>query len=806
MKCKNVMARALYDNVPETPEELSFRKGDILTVIEQNAGGIEGWWLCSLHGRQGIAPGNRLKLLIGPVFDSPPSQQLSHSDSLHQSFQQQQLYQIPASQMNYRSPVYQVPPTHLSQGIYQVPTGHGQHVPDVHQALSSPQKNMWGLPDGAQRLTKVVTPTRVGQTYVYDSSYKLPMDTYDIPPFHPQGVYDVPPTSVKGLKGEPRPHGIYDIPPSQGVYSIPPVRDKMYDFPPSRCEGVYDVPPPSTTKAAYPDMSCQAIYNFPTSSEFASQRQGIYDVPPAHQILPLANHPSFSMDAYDFPRGNHITGQHSSISGRRGTEEQDGVYDIPPQVSHDPKRQQDVTDGINRLSISSTSSTRSNMSTSSSSSKESFPACQDRRLLLDLDRAIEKNSLLQQAEEVSISELLVFVKPDWRSKNFMEKHINEIHATVDKVRQSLAEFLDFSKGAVANASYLPDLTLHNKMKKQLQRLSDSYQILAQTSQALDTCSWSLNVLVVNKPQSKCDDLDRFVMVAKTVLDDAKGLASSISANAELLFQRGSCMSHLERTTGNSNTDKLIYNSPPFQTIREERTPVQTTPVSSLANTITIPNFNISDSSGKSWMEDYDYVHLQGKEEFEKQQKELLEKENITKQSKLELEQHQLKQFQQLEKEIITPVENDISKWNSPPSSLPSNTSLDKQLLMFYSEQCENHFVSLLNSIDAFFNCITTSQPPRIFVAHSKFIILSAHKLVFIGDTLARQAATQDVRNKAGNCSNQLCELLRTIVSATKMAALHYPNTAALQEMVDRVTELSSQTQLFKLTLQKMALL
>lgn len=53
------MARALYDNVPECAEELAFRKGDILTVIEQNTGGLEGWWLCSLHGRQGIVPGNR---------------------------------------------------------------------------------------------------------------------------------------------------------------------------------------------------------------------------------------------------------------------------------------------------------------------------------------------------------------------------------------------------------------------------------------------------------------------------------------------------------------------------------------------------------------------------------------------------------------------------------------------------------------------------------------------------------------------------------------------------------------------------
>lgn len=56
LKCicvlQNCVARALYDNIAESPDELAFRKGDVLTVLEQNTGGIEGWWLCSLRGRQ----------------------------------------------------------------------------------------------------------------------------------------------------------------------------------------------------------------------------------------------------------------------------------------------------------------------------------------------------------------------------------------------------------------------------------------------------------------------------------------------------------------------------------------------------------------------------------------------------------------------------------------------------------------------------------------------------------------------------------------------------------------------------------
>ena len=60
---QNVKAKALYDNLAESVDELAFRKGEILDVIEQNAEGMDGWWLCSLRGRIGLCPGNRLRVI-----------------------------------------------------------------------------------------------------------------------------------------------------------------------------------------------------------------------------------------------------------------------------------------------------------------------------------------------------------------------------------------------------------------------------------------------------------------------------------------------------------------------------------------------------------------------------------------------------------------------------------------------------------------------------------------------------------------------------------------------------------------------
>ncbi|XP_028819619.1 enhancer of filamentation 1 [Denticeps clupeoides] len=785
MKHKNLMAKALYDNVPESPEELAFRKGDILTVIEQNTGGLEGWWLCSLHGRQGIAPGNRLKLLIGPMFDSPHPAFPTQGSS-------QGLYQIPPSQQS----VYQVPP---GQDIYQIPPR------SVLAADAAP--------------AKVVTPVRMGQSHVYSpGQHSNHQDLYDVPPVRQQGlgqkgnlrgqgVYDVPPP-----KQDVQAQGVYDIPgSSQGIYSVPPCRNNPvqeegnYDFPqPHRPkqEGIYDVPPPSLNKAA---QCSHSNYDFPSSSESVTHRglssndgSSIYDVPPS-QLSSGAQ-----KDLYDVPCGMRPPPYHKVPPGGE-KDRNKGIYDVPQQ---DVRLLGDVTDGVNRLSFSSTGSS---MSTSSSSTGS--PS--DSRLALDLDSAMQRLCRLQQAVESSSSTLLALAaSPHWRTFPFMERHANEVRIALEWVRGTLADFLVFGKGAAANATALSDNSLHNKLRRQLQRLEDSHQILGQTFQALEACGWSLNILAgTMRPQNKSDDLDRFVMVARTVPDDAKQLASTVGGNAELLFRRAPVEGSYLRSPGDngvgivqpithSSTDNENYGG------RTKPFPVPTglgQDKDSMSN---------SEKCVKSWMEDYDYVHLQGKEEFERQQKELLDKENIIKQNKVHLEQEQLKQFKELEQEVIKPVENDITQWISHqhPSGSSSDPvgggahlcGRDRQLLGFYSEQCEQHFVTLLNAIDAFFGCVAAGQPPRIFVAHSKFVILSAHKLVFIGDTLSRQAGTPEVANRVMNSSNVLCDMLKTVVGATKTAALHYPNTAAVQEMVDRVAELSHQAQQFKTQLHQMA--
>lgn len=175
---------------------------------------------------------------------------------------------------------------------------------------------------------------------------------------------------------------------------------------------------------------------------------------------------------------------------------------------------------------------------------------------------------------------------------------------------------------------------------------------------------------------------------------------------------------------------------------------------------------------------------------------------------------QIKQFERLEQEVSQPINNDMTGWVPSPhhplaNQLSHNGSGgpsyklchgDRQLLLFYQEQCEQNVTTVTNAIDAFFTSISSNQPPKIFVAHSKFVILSAHKLVFIGDTLSRQAKSPEVRTRVAQSSNTLCEKLKDIVISTKTAALQYPSPAAAREMTDRVKELAGCTQHFKMVL------
>uniref|UniRef100_A0A6I8PCK1 Embryonal Fyn-associated substrate n=1 Tax=Ornithorhynchus anatinus TaxID=9258 RepID=A0A6I8PCK1_ORNAN len=126
-----------------------------------------------------------------------------------------------------------------------------------------------------------------------------------------------------------------------------------------------------------------------------------------------------------------------------------------------------------------------------------------------------------------------------------------------------------------------------------------------------------------------------------------------------------------------------------------------------------------------------------------------------------------------------PVDPSLSEAFSPgePLALPAG---DLQLLHFYAGQCRGHYAALRAAVAALLASAHANQPPRLFVPHGKRVVVAAHRLVFVGDTLGRLAASA----------------LRATVLAVKGAALGYPSGPAARELAQCVAELADRARHF----------
>ncbi len=147
---------------------------------------------------------------------------------------------------------------------------------------------------------------------------------------------------------------------------------------------------------------------------------------------------------------------------------------------------------------------------------------------------------------------------------------------------------------------------------------------------------------------------------------------------------------------------------------------------------------------------------------------------------------------------------------------------------FYGSQAETYAVYLSNAIDAFILTLEHNQPPKVFVAYSKFVILNAHKLLCIGDTVHRNVVNAKLKASVLERSNQLCQVcafiqqlffkwlgemlnltcpfllslsdwqgLQTCVQSTKKAGREFPSVVAVQGMIDSVLAVSKLAQNLK---------
>lgn len=176
------------------------------------------------------------------------------------------------------------------------------------------------------------------------------------------------------------------------------------------------------------------------------------------------------------------------------------------------------------------------------------------------------------------------------------------------------------------------------------------------------------------------------------------------------------------------------------------------------------------NAGGGWLEDYDYVSLESRESSAKKNAELRDALPQDLQSKF-----------------------DSAMKNAESAAIADKTELnpnDKSLLTYYATQTVTHMKYLTQAIDAFLQTVERNQPPKFFLAYGKFVVLSAHNLVNIGDIVHRNVSRHDVKRRVLQYADSLSEALKTCVTKTKKAAQHFPSVTAVQEMVDSIVDIS----------------
>lgn len=796
---KTLLAKALYDNHPDCADELAFCRGDILTILEQNVPESEGWWKCLLHGRQGLAPANRLQILAEAPTDRPRPPFLKGLDNAPAI--SQETYEVPAL-LNPSSPVYEQmkswvegppPPT---VPVYEVPDPPTCARIVCEKTLSFPKQAVFMIP----RPARTSLPALACQVYDVPAQNRCPptlkepgtQQLYDIPPSPQKAALgplasqtnrqNIPPTSSIALRrggcntlpSPQKSEWVYDTPVSlekadvrnaspsssvekSGHHALPRCMSSFHSPPSSRAGTPSPHPQknmPMQKKFSLPEIPS---YSFPLAKGAFPLDEGVSYKVPSSFLIPRVEQQNTKPNIYDIPKARPRDPQSGKELGKANMPSENSLdhnsswfSSQAASLSPEPDSSS-VSSSDSRASILSSCSSTSTDSSSSSFSEESA-----RELPLDLDLARETVTVLQHKVANSVGGLMLFVSRKWRFRDSLEANIDAIRRAADRTEESLREFLDFAQGVCGTTCNLTNSNLQARIRDQLQTISNSYQILLETKERLESCDWSLEVLVTDKIQNSPDDLERFVQVARMVPEDVKRFASIIIANGRLLF-KPNC---------------------------EKEDPVQLTPSAEfkLAKSIQLP---------KREIESYQRNTPFHKQKESKHSPELLEK------NRTNVCEQKLPCLEEREKPILEQRSDENSDLETQNSSslVPrplSQQNPEKKIRL--SEHCRLYFGALFKAIGVLNSSLQNSQPPETFITQSKLVITVGQKLV---DRLCRETQERDVRNEILRGSSCLCSLLKDLALATKQAVLQHPSPAALQHLQAEAKKLEQHAQQFR---------
>lgn len=631
---------------------------------------------------------------------------------------------------------------------------------------------------------------------------------------------------------------IYDVPPpAKAVQPKSPLALNQQPYSGSDPMSIYDTPPKQPgAKILIED--CEGTHR-DADSGIETKDEGTYDTIHGNSNFG-GKQEHYIDDIYDRPSNNAravpwVQGRVQGLQVAGGTND-GSVYDIPPQVTRDSA----ISMRSDTSSLMDDISNRlSSCSVASSGGSSDIPHVPYDELPLDIDSAMELLVKLQQEVHSATSRLLSFVHSSWRERGELEPKLYDIRLGCHGVQATLQEFVDFGQGALANSAKADDKKLVKKLSQLLEPLQGSKKSVNKCLQHLNEIKWAIDDLIDSGRQGEADALGYIVSQAKDIPSSVRTMASCIQGNSTLLFKKSTQVDGTSSANASPKKAPPVRPKPPVlpkpkgpsnkpEVTLERKASVQDRPLPPppQLQELASPSSDDHDTSGvyevphgdeelednkvkytkADFMEDYDYVHLENRPpQCQENGGGAAEDETdsgiVSNDSGSGLSAKFKERLDQIQGGGS--IDNNNSPIKTNKTFLHPN---DKQLLMFYAGQVGTHTTQLVNAIDAFFQCIEYNQPPKVFIAHSKTVVLAAHKMVYICDTLHRNLMSEEVRVKIMACANYLCDCLKLTVNATKNAALQFPNVVTVQEMVDRIVDVSHACNEIKLVITQAAIL
>ncbi|XP_072363688.1 embryonal Fyn-associated substrate-like [Scyliorhinus torazame] len=669
MSVSNLLARALYDNMAESADELSFRRGEILMVVERGTAGLGGWWLCSLHGRLGIVPGNRLKLLEGgpeEVGAGAPAQE-------------SEIYQVPAPLEGSRVSWANAPAQESE--VYQVPAPlEGSRVGRTDAPIQESEVYQVPAPLEGSRVGRTDAPAQESEVYQVPPALEGSKVSWARPPFQRSEVYQVPP-SLRGSQvnwGAPTLQGPEvnrtSSSVNRGSSEVVTQDREASDVPLTAMEDVYTIPDADIYNipklAGLSERGTKEVYDRPSLVGWSPERPPLTDIPPlSHRLGDVK--PRGEQEIYSIPRP-------FIKKASRPVETYDVPLGLRRSVSPEENREEALTAGV-------------------------------------YDTPTESVGMV--------------------------------------VTQTVLDSLASQRRSVLSGL--------SQLMEAVGRGLGGRQISEAGSSGVPTAAGALGLSLIGFTAACRPTIPRIPPSAPTSRPWTR--PGACWASWATGSRPGSEGPRREGAPGASRGSRTSASSPPSASVRGPPGGLGVPPPAS-------PSLRQGPVPP---------AHLRGGPV------------HLPPAAASPARAHR----QGRDPDQTPPTHPGLRPGGEAcrrccPGHDSHAATTDRRLVAFYAQQCNGHLSTLLGAIDALFSCLRSSQPPRAIVSHARHVLISAHKLVFIGDALSRQARAAGVRAQVGHSSALLCQALKRTVHATKGAALRYPEMPAVQEMVDKVTELS----------------